>query len=520
VKQFILMPFRPYKQPRWYGAVGYLAAVLVVAIATGVLALAQPALNLGSVYLVYLVAVVMIATGWGWRQGFLASLLAFLAINFFFVYPTFSFTIDEAQDVLALVIFLGISTLISRLVARLRQEATEARRNEQITHTLYDLSQSINRRHSLPDLLQDVTQQLCVALELQACTIRLEGVEGLDEVTAHSGPLLHEDMAVDNVIKRPLYSGDRSRGVLLMELPEGKRSLDATEGRIVAAFADQLNVAFERYRYQQAALQAEVLRRTDALRAALLSAVAHDLRTPLGSIKAAATSVLDPPPAVKWSAEDEREFLKTIVGEVDRINRLVTNLLDMARIEAGQLRPQKEPRRIGDVIETALDRLAPMLEGRPVETAIEPGLPVVLLDPIEIDEVLTNLLENAIKYTPPGSPVEVSASRSGDYLEVSVADKGPGISPDRISHLFDRFYRVTADATDGVKGTGLGLAIVKGIVEAHGGQASAENRPGGGMVFTFTLPIEVEASEQQVRGAGGSPAGVWGVPKNLLYFCI
>jgi two-component system sensor histidine kinase KdpD len=116
--------------------------------------------------------------------------------------------------------------------------------------------------------------------------------------------------------------------------------------------------------------------------------------------------------------------------------------------------------------------------------------------------------------------VEVSASRSGDYLEVSVADKGPGISPDRMSHLFDRFYRVKADATDGVKGTGLGLAIVKGIVEAHGGRASAENRPGGGMVFTFTLPIEVEASEQQVGGAGGSPAGVWGVPKNLLYFCI
>jgi two-component system sensor histidine kinase KdpD len=306
-------------------------------------------------------------------------------------------------------------------------------------------------------------------------------------------------MVSANVLESVLFSGKRSAGVLLIELPEGKHGLSAAERRIITAFADQLNVAFERYEGQQAAIQAEVLRRTDALRAALLSTVAHDLRTPLGSIKAAATSLLDPP--FEWPEEDEREFLKTIVGEVDRINRLVTNLLDMARIEAGQLRPHKEPRQIQEVIETVLERLGPMLERHPVQTRIALSLPTVQMDPVEIDEVLTNLIENAVKYTPQGTPLEVSAEKIGEFLEIAVADRGPGIAPDKMSHLFDRFYRVTSGAARGVSGTGLGLAIVKGIVEAHGGQVRAENRAGGGMVFTFTLPMR--PSEQQ-DGASGS----------------
>jgi two-component system sensor histidine kinase KdpD len=502
VKEIVLMPFRPSGQPPWYGTMGYLVAVLAVAVATGVLWIAQPVLNLGSIYLVYLVAVVMIATGWGWRQGFLAAVLAFLAANFFFIPPRFTFTIAEPQDVLALVIFLGIATLTSQLVARLRQEANDARRSEQITNILYNLSQSINRQHNLPALLQDVAEQLCGALGLRACTISLEGVEGLGSVTGHSGSLLNSDMVSANILETVLLSGGRSAGVLLIELPEGKRGLSVAERRITTAFADQLTVAFERYEGQQAAIQAEVLRRTDALRAALLSTVAHDLRTPLGSIKAAATSLLDPP--VEWPEEDEREFLKTIVGEVDRINRLVTNLLDMARIEAGQLRPHKEPRRIREVIETVLERLGPMLERHPIQTRIERSLPTVKMDPVEIDEVLTNLIENAIKYTPQGTPLEVSAEKAGDFLEIAVADRGPGISPDKMSHLFDRFYRVTSGAARGVTGTGLGLAIVKGIVEAHSGQVTAENRVGGGMVFRFTLPIQPPEQQDGVTGSANN----------------
>ncbi len=505
MKTFILMPFRPDTQPSWYGAAGYLLAVLIMAIATGLLWVAQPVLSLGSVYLVYLVAVVAVAVGWGWRQAFVAAGLAFLAANYFFTPPGFTFTIAAPQDVLALVIFFGIAMLTSQLLARLRQEAHDARRNEEITHVLYNLSQSINRQHNLPALLQDVIDQLCLALDLHACTILLEGVEGIGNLTAHSGPLLARGMGSANVVESDLMAGNRSRGVLLMELPEGRHALSDPERRIIAAFADQLSVAFERYQGQQAAIQAEVLKRTDALRAALLSAVAHDLRTPLGSIKAAATSLLDPP--VDWPIEDEREFLKTIVGEVDRINRLVSNLLDMARIEAGQLQPHKEPRRIQEVIEIVLERLNSMVERHPVETRIASGLPVVMMDPIEIDAVLTNLIENAVKYTPPGTPLEVSAHRAGDYLEVTVADKGPGLTAEQIAHLFDRFYRVTAGAAGEVKGTGLGLALVRGIVEAHGGQARAENRVGGGMTFSFTLPIRPSIERPAQEALAGSSEG-------------
>jgi len=501
VKRFIFMPFRPDTQPSWYGAAGYFVAVHVMAVATGLLWIAQPVLSLGSVYLVYLVAVVAVAVGWGWRQAFLAAGLAFLAANYFFTPPGFTFTIAAPQDVLALVIFFGIAMLTSQLLARLRQEAHDARRNEEITHVLYNLSQSVNRQHNLPALLQDVIEQLCVALDLKACTILLEGVEGIGSLTAHSGPILTRGMALANVVESDLLAGNRSRGVLLMELPEGRHALSDAERRIIAAFADQLSVAFERYQGQQAAIQAEVLKRSDALRAALLSAVAHDLRTPLGSIKAAATSLLDPP--VEWPVEDVREFLKTIVGEVDRINRLVSNLLDMARIEAGQLQPHKEPKQIKEVIETVLERLDSMLERHPVKTTIERALPTVLMDPIEIDAVLTNLIENAVKYTPPGTPLEVGAQMRGDYLEVTVADRGPGLTSEQIAHLFDRFYRVTVGTVGEVKGTGLGLALVRGIVEAHGGQARAENRAGGGMAFSFTLPIG--PSKQQA--AKEAPAG-------------
>jgi two-component system sensor histidine kinase KdpD len=502
MSSLVTMPFQPSRRPAWYAPLGYVVAVLGVAAATAVLWVAQPLLSLGSVYLVYLVVVVAVAVGWGLGQGVAASVLAFLCANFFFIDPIFTFTIAEVQDVLALIIFLALATLTSQLVAGLRREAQEAQRNQQITAALYSLTQAINRQHDLKPLLQEVTRQLRDVLALDACSVELTGVEGVGAVTAVSGTPTDVEAAGPKPIRYGLSLDSRSVGSLTIWPSAGKEHLSREEERIVEAFRDQLQVAIERARLQQIAIQTEVLRRTDALRVALLSAVAHDLRTPLTSIKTAAGSLLST--QVAWTEDEERDFLRAITGEVDRINRMVGNLLDMSRIEEGRLRPQKELHLIGDVIDTVLDRLRPGFEEHPLKVKVEPGLPPVLMDEVEIDEVLTNLLENAIKYTPAGTPISISAQRTEDDIQVEVADQGPGVPPSALPYLFDRFYRVKA-GPGGVKGTGLGLAIVKGIVEAHGGRVSAENRPEGGMSFSFTLPVQPRIRNSEVRIQNSAP---------------
>lgn len=350
---------------------GYSLAVLGVAAATGLLWVTQQYLSLGSVYLVYLVVVVGVAARHGWGPGVLASVLGFLAANFFFTPPILTWTITAPQDILALTIFLVLAAGTSQVMARLRQEAEEARR-----------------------------------------------------------------------------------------------------------------YAAEVVRLQEAATQAEVLRRTDALRAALLSAVSHDLRTPLTTIKTAATNMLST--RLTWGETDRREMLETIVAQVDHINRLISDLLAMGRIEAGKLRPQKEWEAIGEIIHRVLERLQPQLAAHPVSVTVPDDLPPVPVDVVEIDEVLSNLLENAVKYTPAGTPIRIGAQHTGAAIAVQVSDDGPGIPAEHLPHLFDRYYRVHAGPTGG---SGLGLAIAKGIVEAHGGHIAVVSRPGQGTRFTFTLPL-------------------------------
>jgi two-component system sensor histidine kinase KdpD len=509
MRDLATLPFRSIARPRWYDPLGYAAALLGVATATGIMWLARSILSLGSIYLVYMVVVMAVAVGWGLGQSIVASAAAVLATNFFFIQPIFTFTVAAFQDALALAIFLALATLTSQLVARLRREASDARRGELIESTLYVLSETINRQHNLGALLDAVAGQLRLVLGLSACDIELDERGGLGVVSARSAEAAGVDVEGDEgqesapatVVRVPLTRGDRATGTLLLTLPAHKKHLGEEESRLVNSFVESLQTAIERARLQQTAVQTEVLRRTDELRVAMLSAVAHDLRTPLTSIKTAATSLLNPKMA--WDEEDSQAFLRAISGETDHINRIVSNLLDVSRIEEGRMRPEKKPHHIGAVIDNVLQRLQQRLDEHPVDTRIEPGLPQVPMDEVEIDEALTNLLENCLKYTPPATPIHISARRRANMLEVEVADEGAGIPPAQLPQLFDRFYRVRADRqTKGVHGLGLGLSIVKGIVEAHGGKVSATNRPGGGACFTFTLPIPQPVSKDLTAQMG------------------
>jgi two-component system sensor histidine kinase KdpD len=295
----------------------------------------------------------------------------------------------------------------------------------------------------------------------------------------------------------PLKMGAKVVGVLRLQLEDDPRlfthekSLGVDWDRtnpdttFFWTFLDQAISIIERARLRSESLQIELLQRTDALRAALLSSVSHDLRTPLSSIKAAASSLLQED--VQWDEEARQSFALAIEHEADRLNRLVGNLLDMSRIEGGALKPEKEWYPVDELIHDVLGHMQPLLRDRTVVKDLPEDLPPVELDYLQIDQVLTNLLENAVRYTPPESPIEVSAHVEGEEMVISVADRGPGIPAVDLERIFDKFYRVLG--TQRTTGSGLGLAVCKGLVEAHGGCIWAENREGGGAVFRFTLPI-------------------------------
>jgi two-component system sensor histidine kinase KdpD len=261
------------------------------------------------------------------------------------------------------------------------------------------------------------------------------------------------------------------------------------ERRLLMTFANQAALAIDRARLIEEATRATALEEADRLKSALLAAVSHDLRTPLASIKASATSLLQED--VEWDRETQREFLQAIDEETDRLTRLVSNLLDLTRIQGGALKPEKEWYEIGEVIHQVADRLAASLGAEhPLHIEIAPDLPPVAFDYVEIAQVVANLIENAAKYSGAGAEITVRALRDEDAVRVSVQDHGLGIPARDVPHVFETFYRVRREGQAGrIGGTGIGLAICKGFVEAHGGKIGVESVVGEGSTFWFTLPI-------------------------------
>jgi two-component system sensor histidine kinase KdpD len=255
---------------------------------------------------------------------------------------------------------------------------------------------------------------------------------------------------------------------------------------MLAAAADQIGQAIEQDRLRAEATSAELARRSDALKTALLDSVSHDLRTPLASIRAAAGSLMDR--SVDWSADEETAIVTTIDREAERLNRLVTNLLDVSRIEAGGLRAESEPYAVDDIVGTAIGRLRPTLGRRTLTIDIPPDIPPVTVDATFIDQALTNVVENAVKYAPDGAPIRISArSAEPGRVRLLVEDGGPGVPAGALSRLFDKFYRVPRPGEGSRKGTGIGLTVVRGLVETMGGRVSAGPSELGGLAVAIDL---------------------------------
>ena len=505
--------------------------------------------------LAYLLVILAFASKRGLYPALLASVIAFLSFDFFLVPPVYSLLINKFEDILTLIVFLVTAIITSRFASALRERADQANRREQETRILYELVQATNREEDvqmalstfiqaivkefcrwgikdcvllLPDALGTMTPQVGVQLNFDRfASLNLEQ-DAVRQVVQHASTV---DLAFDDAYSAPLeyQATDASPGIemrlnmeapsrsfirlvplkagqkvvgvlrLLIESDSYSKNLDNSLGRMekyptpqalfFSTFLEQAVAVIERGRLQQENVQMKVLQQTDTLRAALLSSVSHDLRTPLSTIKASATSLLAK--EIHWDEESRQGFVAAIAHEADRLNSLVENLLDMSRIEAGELHPEKVWYPLDELILDVLDRMQSQFHGRVVQTHIQPGLAPVELDYVLIDQVVTNLLENAIHHTPPGSPIDVSVQLRSDHVQVCIADRGPGISPSEHEHIFDKFHRMLdqAHTYQHRKRSGLGLSICRGLIEAHAGKIWVEQRTGGGACFCFTLPL-------------------------------
>jgi two-component system sensor histidine kinase KdpD len=485
----------------WLLARRYATAALVVALITLGILLAGPAIESANIALLYLLGVLLMATTSGPGPGILTSLLSFLAFNFFFVTPRYTFHVDSAQEGVRLASFLTVAIIVSSLAARARAAAERERRRAAEIAALYDLSQTISAQVDLDRILPAIAETTCRLLGIDVCTVLLYDAAG--RLVAHTS-IGQADSRLQT-INIPVRDGPVVLGILRVVERTPGRGLSQGDRRLLDVLAAQVRLAVERARMVEQVAHAQALAESDRLKSALLAAVSHDLRTPLTVMKGAtSTLLLDD---VAWDAATRRTLTSAIDAEIDHLDRIVGNLLSMSRVESGALPAERDWQDLAELLGAVLRRMAGQLDGRPIEVDLAPDLPLVAINATLIEQVLTNLLENALKYSPPGTPIAIVARRGASSAEPSgvimaVRDHGPGVPPDDLERIFEKFYR-GGMAADQASGAGLGLAICKGIVEAHGGRIWAANCPDGGVVFTFTLPVSVGEDVVPERIGGG-----------------
>jgi two-component system sensor histidine kinase KdpD len=375
---------------------------------------------------------------------------------------------------------------VHRQTEQLGQRAAEL-------ESLYAVSQATSAQVDLDRILPVLASTAVELLHARGCVLSAQ--IGAGERVFRAPALAPDIECLPTTITAPLRVDDRSVGSISVQ-PQLQQVFHAPERRLIELLASQAALAVERARLVAQAADAQALVESDRLKSALLSSVSHDLRTPLVAIKGIATALRQRD--VAWDVAAGQQMLDTLVEEADRLNRLVGNLLDMSRIESGALHPAREWEDLSEIVGGVLSHMRPHLHGRTVKTDLPANLPLIWINAALIDQVLTNLVENALKYTPAGTPLKIAAEVQGDTIQVRVIDQGPGIAADALPHIFDKFFRVVGPERH-ADGTGLGLAICQGIVEAHGGHIWASNRSHGGAAFTFTLPLHP-------AGAGQPPA--------------
>ncbi len=488
-------------------------AVGVVALSTAVAWLMFPYFELSNLIMVYLLGVVMVAARSRRGPSLLASVLSVATFDFFFVPPYFTFRVADTQYVVTFAVMLVVALVIGTLTVRIRQQAESARGRERRTAALYAMSRDLASLRAVDDLLgaavlhigevlaSDVGIFLPDAggrLVLRAGSLTT-GEEGSSEGGVRQWVYEHGQMAGPGTgtlpgaraLYLPLVASRGTIGVLGVRPATPQTFAVPEQMHLLETFAAQTALAVERAMLAEEAQHAQLRVESERLRNTLLSSVSHDLRTPLATITGAASSLLEEMDRLDPAAR--QELLQAIHEEADRLNRLVNDLLDMTRLESGAIQVRKEWHPLEEIVGAALARFGRRIEDRPITTRLPADLPLVPLDGVLMEQLLINLVENALKYTPPRTPIEIAASMQNGEVRLEVADRGPGLPPGEEARVFDKFYR--GGQARGGRGVGLGLTICRGIAEAHGGRISAENRPGGGVVFRVALPLAEKPPE-------------------------
>jgi two-component system sensor histidine kinase KdpD len=445
---------------RWRRVTEVLAGVGIV-LAFGLVARAFNA-DLAAAALLLLVAVI-VASFLGAPSAVASAVIAFLVLNWFFTPPKHSLAIDKTDDVVALVVFAVTAALLSFLVSRLASLATAARRNEREAALRIDLTNRLLSGANVDDALGQAATKLGELFNFTDCRL-IAGEPPADE---------HLNIRID------------SHGVTLVAHADDE--LDAPDRAQIEALLAGIGAGVDRLRLQDEVREARIVAEIGKQRAGFLSAISHNLRTPLTAVKASADTLLS-----SWSRlepEERRELLETISDEAERLERLVRNTLELSRIRAGALEAHAEPVDIADLVQHAVRRLRPITRAHRVRLDVADDLPAVALDVTMAEQILLNLLENALRFAPPGSEILVGADApDADHVDVRVVDHGPGVPAEARDRIFEEFQ--SAETRPDRTGTGLGLAIVRALVLAHGGSVRYEDTPGGGATFVCVFPRE------------------------------
>jgi len=457
-------------------AVGLLAIVVA-----GALAYATEPLGEGSAVAVLMLGVTIAAVTGGLWGGVVASLVSSVVLSLLSD-PEQGLLGSEPRDLIAAVVFLAVAVVVGLVVGNAADERDRAARREREARLLGYLSTK-TLSGELPDrVLDEFVQVLLEPFGLSSCRVDVT----LDGTDVHAKAEREGERPGGPTEIVPIVVGSVPLGSLIAERPAGRRPMTRDERALLEAATRQAAVALDRARLDARARLAQLDAETSQLRAAMFSSVTHDLRTPLASIKAGVTSLLDR--GAHHDAEQQRDLLLTVLEETDRLNRLVGNILDLAKIRAGALIPRRSRAAIDEIAEAVVARVRQHGRDVAIELAFAPTLPEAAVDPVQIDQVLSNLLENAVRHSPPGGTVRVHLTQAGRAVRARVADVGPGIPAEEREKVFDAFYR-GKEAPESA-GSGLGLAIARAIVVAHGGRIWIEETTGGGTAVAFEVPLE------------------------------
>jgi two-component system sensor histidine kinase KdpD len=503
-------------QPRLMRLPGYEMALGYLILATGLAFLMYPYFDLPNLIMVYLLGVMATAIHCGRGPAILNSLLSVLAFDFCFVPPRWTFTVEEAKYLVTFAVMFLTAVVISYLGTLIKRQAEAARLQERQTAAMHALSRELAGTRGVENVLQVSLKHFSEIFQCDVVALLPDENGKLRLAAGDLASVFHQDivkelgvaqraydagqmagwstqtLADSPILSVPLKAADAPLGVLALRprdpqsecwlLPEQLRH------RLLESLAKQVALAFEVERLQKTAMESQVVMETERLRSSLLGSMTHDFQTPLAAIMGSASSLIEL--QGRLDATHAQEMLANIYDEAERLSRLVNNLLDIARLQAGSLKLHKELQPLEEVVGAALNRLEKRLAGRPISTSLPADLPMVPLDASLAEHIFINLLENSLKYTPPGSPLAIAAVQKDDEIEVEVSDLGPGFPPDDLEKIFEMYYRGGEDV--GQKGYGLGLAICRAIVQAHGGRIWAANRPGGGAAISFTFPLKVQ----------------------------